>query len=98
LLFRINSLPTISALKFNGALSMAVGTSTGQVNVTCEHVSQYFGCVLEGTWIVSEAGVERCSRLLGPFSTSEDRSSPLMLELNRGSLQTFLIGVWNSIF
>ena len=27
----INSLPTISALKFNGALSMAVGTSTGQV-------------------------------------------------------------------
>nr|XP_034370293.1 nucleolar protein 10 isoform X2 [Arvicanthis niloticus] len=26
----INSLPTISALKFNGALSMAVGTSTGQ--------------------------------------------------------------------
>ncbi|MBZ3885279.1 Nucleolar protein 10, partial [Sciurus carolinensis] len=28
---RINSLPTISALKFNGALTMAVGTSTGQV-------------------------------------------------------------------
>ncbi|KAB0365384.1 hypothetical protein FD754_009540 [Muntiacus muntjak] len=27
----INSLPTISALKFNGALTMAVGTSTGQV-------------------------------------------------------------------
>ncbi|XP_065747040.1 nucleolar protein 10 isoform X3 [Phocoena phocoena] len=26
----INSLPTISALKFNGALTMAVGTSTGQ--------------------------------------------------------------------
>lgn len=31
--FRINSLPTISALKFNGALTMAVGTSTGQVNM-----------------------------------------------------------------
>lgn len=29
--YRINSLPTISALKFNGALTMAVGTSTGQV-------------------------------------------------------------------
>ncbi|XP_068928366.1 nucleolar protein 10 isoform X1 [Petaurus breviceps papuanus] len=27
----IDSLPTISALKFNGALNMAVGTSTGQV-------------------------------------------------------------------
>uniref|UniRef100_A0A8C5NYA0 Nucleolar protein 10 n=1 Tax=Jaculus jaculus TaxID=51337 RepID=A0A8C5NYA0_JACJA len=27
----LNSLPTISALKFNGALTMAVGTSTGQV-------------------------------------------------------------------
>ncbi|XP_062934412.1 nucleolar protein 10 isoform X3 [Cynocephalus volans] len=27
----INTLPTISALKFNGALTMAVGTSTGQV-------------------------------------------------------------------
>uniref|UniRef100_A0A8Q3SHW5 Nucleolar protein 10 n=1 Tax=Homo sapiens TaxID=9606 RepID=A0A8Q3SHW5_HUMAN len=27
----INSLPTISALKFNGALTMAVGTTTGQV-------------------------------------------------------------------
>ncbi|XP_054964219.1 nucleolar protein 10 isoform X4 [Pan paniscus] len=27
---RINSLPTISALKFNGALTMAVGTTTGQ--------------------------------------------------------------------
>ncbi|XP_058143868.1 nucleolar protein 10 isoform X4 [Dasypus novemcinctus] len=27
----INSLPTISALKFNGALTMAVGTSTGQI-------------------------------------------------------------------
>ncbi|XP_045435705.1 nucleolar protein 10 isoform X2 [Pipistrellus kuhlii] len=27
----VNSLPTISALKFNGALTMAVGTSTGQV-------------------------------------------------------------------
>uniref|UniRef100_A0A2K6MWM2 Nucleolar protein 10 n=1 Tax=Rhinopithecus bieti TaxID=61621 RepID=A0A2K6MWM2_RHIBE len=27
----INNLPTISALKFNGALTMAVGTSTGQV-------------------------------------------------------------------
>lgn len=31
--FRVNSLPTISALKFNGALTMAVGTSTGQVTV-----------------------------------------------------------------
>lgn len=31
--FRINSLPTISALKFNGALTMAVGTSTGQVSM-----------------------------------------------------------------
>ncbi|XP_064151100.1 nucleolar protein 10-like isoform X1 [Loxodonta africana] len=28
----INRLPTISALKFNGALTMAVGTSTGQVS------------------------------------------------------------------
>lgn len=42
--FRINSLPTISALKFNGALSMAVGTSTGQVT---SHVNRCFGCIWE---------------------------------------------------
>ncbi|KAB0398490.1 hypothetical protein E2I00_006517, partial [Balaenoptera physalus] len=41
----INSLPTISALKFNGALTMAVGTSTGQVNMfklETSHLSYYF--------------------------------------------------------
>lgn len=29
---RVQALPSISALKFNGSLTMAVGTSTGQVN------------------------------------------------------------------
>lgn len=29
---RVQSLPSISALKFNGSLAMAVGTSTGQVS------------------------------------------------------------------
>lgn len=34
MLFRIDGLPSISALKFDGALNMAVGTSTGQVDLT----------------------------------------------------------------
>lgn len=54
--FRINSLPTISALKFNGALTMAVGTSTGQVNMfklRTSHltlVSQRHVCILGNTF------------------------------------------------
>lgn len=32
-LCRIDGLPSVSALKFDGALNMAVGTSTGQVDL-----------------------------------------------------------------
>lgn len=55
--FRVNSLPTISALKFNGALTMAVGTSTGQVSVftleTHTVVFQTHVCVVGNSHISS---------------------------------------------
>ena len=70
--FRINSLPTISALKFNGALTMAVGTSTGQVNMfklETSHLSYYFRGVYvswETSTCVFTVGTENEALLFWP--------------------------------
>lgn len=71
--FRINSLPTISALKFNGALTMAVGTSTGQVNmfkVEISHVRQYFGYILGDTYLGQEVRLFSSARVERVFKNA----------------------------
>lgn len=65
---RVNSLPTISALKFNGALTMAVGTSTGQVSV-CKLEASHFSvpvhvCMVGNSHLTSslwEQKVKHCT-------------------------------------
>lgn len=45
---RVQGLPSVSALKFNGSLNIAVGTSTGQVHQNCVLASTLNGGFLGG--------------------------------------------------
>lgn len=72
---RVQGLPSISALKFNGSLTMAVGTSTGQVSqMLC------FGLIIQTSVTHNIFMMAVCSRWT--WSTASFSTSSLFIVVN----------------